>query len=165
MVLIKVNTYRHFFNGQSPTAHTSRQEDTDTNIKDILPPGVMENLDDYNISFSLSYPGREDIEISPTIDSLNNDNITKLFPNHIITYNHELNIRIRLARNSLNLAPRRQDSPLPRARRVTTQVPEDDDDDEAYGGGLRSSKRRKSKKRKSKRKSKKRKSKTRRRSR
>jgi hypothetical protein len=168
MVLINVKTYRHLLNGQSPTAHTSSQANIDTPIKDILPPGVMSNLNDYNISFSLSYPGRENIEKSSTIYILNNYNIEDLFSSYIITPQHELNIRIGLAQNSPNPAPR-----LPRVRPVNTLDSRDDaDDGEVYGGGLRSSKRRKSKKRKSKRKSKrrskkskKRKSKTRRRSR
>ena len=158
MVLIKVNTYRHYFNDRV-AVKTINQEDTDTNIKNILPSDVIGNLDKFNISLSLSYPRRADIVISPTKDSLENDNITKLFSGDVITSKHELKIRIRMnsyptppasgGRPRAAAAPtpnQLQDPSLPRGRVIMG-----DEDDEAYGGGLRSSKRRKSKKRKSKR--------------
>jgi len=171
MVLINVKTYRHYFNDRV-AVKTISQKDTDTNIKNILPSDVMGELDKFNVSFSLSYPDRENIEKWPTPDILKNSNIEDLFSSYIITSQHELNIRIRM--NSYPTSNQLQATALPRGQVIMgeNEVENEGDDGEAYGGGLRSSKRRKSKKRKSKRKSKrrskkskKRKSKTRRRSR
>lgn len=166
MVLIKVKTIRY---DTTVGIITRKQIDPDTDIKNILPSDVMRELDKFNVSLSLSYPGREDIEISPTIDSLKNDNITKLFSKHIITSENELKIRIRMKPPPTAQARRAVPSATPtaQARRAVPSAPnvqdDEDDDPEAYGGGLRSSKRRKSKKRKSKRKSKRRSKKSKRR--